>query len=380
MSNFFKDLKLVGKATQTIEALKQQCEEITEENELLLLQLHQLQEELEHYFLKCQDIKQDSEKNRQRLDRVLADNQTYFSYDQIQFEPVQDQTDRLHWTISGLFGARKYRESCKFDTIVEKGIVGFLFSKNVEGGSHLTVWPKTYENQQEILCIPTGTAVNVQKRAELLKTLSTSDWSLVTLLPEVLSKAIEQGHAAVPHDKQLINALKKTHDILLKHIPSKLRFDTVKLTKILVHPGYEHLAFSLSNFSHAGRNHPEFEFRMGCSNVMENKFGTDPKLEFPLINGKPPFESWFAESEDEFGPKLEIRFALPDAMDIEVWNKLKPVDQKLISDIISRLKEFIESVYSEFEQMDRPAQDWIEIAQNLKRIFKQHGTVKNDQD
>jgi hypothetical protein len=37
--------------------LQARLKDMEEENELLLLQLHQVQEELESYFLKCQDLR-----------------------------------------------------------------------------------------------------------------------------------------------------------------------------------------------------------------------------------------------------------------------------------------------------------------------------------
>ena len=428
MSNFFKDLKLIGKATETIEALNYQRTELqsllentqaelaqanhakdqtelslnetnnalqstrselnqfrlklsnleiqqtetTEENELLLLQLHQVQEELEHYFLQYQDLKPQSKTTQQRLDRVLADNPNYFSYDKIEFEPVSGNAERLHWKINGLFGAGRYWESCQLDTFVEKGIAGFVFKKERDGTSPLMVWPKTRNDQSEVICIPTGTPDNVQQRAELLKTLSTSDWRLVRLLPEVLGKALKQNPSVeAANDRELLQALHKTNDILQKHIPPRLRFDKIELINTLTRPGYENLSFRLSHLSYAKRLYPEFEFRLGCANVLGNRFGSDPKLEFPLLNGKPQFESWFAESEDEFGPKLEIRFALPDAMDLKVWNMIKSPDQKLISNIVSLLKELIEKSLSESKQITRSYREWVLMAEDLERIFKQ---------
>ena len=428
MSNFFKDLKLVGKATATIEALNYQRTELqsllentqadlaqanqtnsqtqsnlnqsnnalqtaqselaelksklnhvqgqqseaSDENELLLLQLHQVQEELEHYFLQYQDIKQQRETTQQRLDRVLADNPNYFSYDKIDCEPVSGNTERLHWKINGLLGAGRYWESCQFDTIVEKGIAGFVFSKDEEGRSPLTVWPRPCENEKEVVCIPTGKPDNVQQRAELLKALSTSDWQLIKLLPEVISKAINKSETDAPGSKKLIVALDKTHGIFIKHIPSKVRYDIVELVKTLVHPGYEHLAFRLRNLSYGDRIYPEFQFRLGCANITENNFGNDPKLEFPLVDGKPQLESWYAESIDEFGEKLELRFAEPNDMDLKVWEKLKKMDQKIIAGLISFLNELVESSKGSLENLSRPVDSWTKLAISLSRIFEHH--------
>lgn len=446
MSNFFKDLKLVGKASETIEALNQeinrlkieineasnsieafkaeisrsnaakaqtqktldetskalndaktqsqkevtdlksklgeiesQQKDTTEENELLLLQLHQVQEELEHYFLKYQDIKQQAETTQQRLERVLADHPNYFSYDQVQCEPVSGHADHLRWTISGLFGVGRYWDRCQFETIIEKGIAGFVFKKRADGSSPLAFWPNSHTSQTEVTCIPTGTSENAKQRAELLKTLSTSDWQLLKLLPEILISALNKEPSLAPtNQKQLLDALHKTHDLLLKHLPTVLRFDKVELTKALVHPGYEHLAFRVHNLKFGKKIHPTFDFRLGCANVTEHRFGSDPKLEFPLIHGKPPLESWYAESEDEFGPKLEIRFALPDAMDLEVWEKIKHAEKCFIANIIEILPAVLEKESTKLLGIDRPQEDWINASVNIRAIFNNH--ISNNKD
>lgn len=391
MSNFFKDLKLVGKATRTIESLNQQCadlqsqldqlqtqqKEATEENELLLLQLHQVQEELEHYFLQYQDIKQKSETTEQRLDRVLTDNPNYFSFDQIECEPEGRNDDRLHWTISGLFGAGRYWETCRLDTIIEKGIAGFVFKKDRQGASPLATWPKLCEHQQEVVCIPTGTPENASQDAKVLKTLSTSDWRLVTLLPQILTNALSHNPKVAQHTKGLKDALHNSNAIFKKHIPAKLRYDKAEVIKTVTNPDYENVGFRLTNLSIGDRALPEFEFRLSCANVTRHRFGSDPKLEFPLLKGAPQFESWYAESEDEFGPKLELRFALPDAMDLEVWNNLKSTDKNLIAGLISRLPELIEFYAGSLQGEKRPASEWASMALGLERIFQQHAKFKD---
>jgi hypothetical protein len=418
MSNFFKDLKLVGKASQTIETLSQNYKELQtrfeaandalqktkshlnlsdqlkeqiqkkldklkselfclksvqsetqEENELLLLQLHQKQVEIEHQFLELQETKRHAATSQTLLNKVLANNPKYFSYKEIQCHPAHGQTNRLHWSIKDFFCASGFWPSYKFETIVEKEMVGFVFSKEKDGTSPLTVWPKSCENLRDITCIPTGSPDNIEQRAEIIKTMSTSDWQLVTLLPDVLAGAINKGDATTPNGSQLINGLRKTKDILLNHIPPKLRFDKVELTNILVHPEYEHLSFNLDNLSFGDAIYPEFEFRLGCSNVTKYQFGTNPKLEFPLAAGKTQLESWYVESEDEFGPKLEIRFALPDAMDLNVWKKLKIKDQKLVSSLIHSLAGIIGSLKSHFNSDNRSHTEWIEMVGNLQKIF-----------
>jgi two-component system chemotaxis sensor kinase CheA len=55
----------------------------------------------------------------------------------------------------------------------------------------------------------------------------------------------------------------------------------------------------------------KFEIRLGAALIEEGVFSQYPKFEIPLIEGKiKPFDSWFEESKDDSGPKLELRFSL----------------------------------------------------------------------
>lgn len=419
MTNIFKDLKLIGKATQTIDAITDHCKQlearllesahalgkiqkklrksekslkenykkisaletqlsgletqnkyIVEANELLIVELNQAQQNLEHYFVKDLETQTIVASCKRRLDRALAENPTYFSSEGIVCEASILNSHQCHWIFYGLMGAGRYWEICEFDTIVENGIAGFVFGTEPQSNSPLFTRPKS--SKEIVLCIPNGSVENATERANTLKELSNSDWHLLTMLPIYLSQLIEQRKVSITNPHKFSQALRKTRQILINELPQILRFDCIELVRALKNPDYEHLTFRISNLSYGSQYHSIFEFRLGCSNVTKTCFGSDPKLEFPLLDNKPQLNSWFAESEDEYGPKLELRFAIPDSIDLNVWNKLDPDDKKIISALIYRLPDILECIFENFTNIERPIQEWRAVIKDIHVIFATH--------
>jgi small-conductance mechanosensitive channel len=287
--SFFKDIALIGKASETIEGLQirvgelegqlnhvqsehqksqeenrrlnQQCDElqsqlnhlqgehqnVSEENELILSQLHQVQEELEDYFLRYQDAKQQLEKTQNYLNKVLLDQPTYFGYESIECKENDERPEQLHWKISNLIAAGRVFENCEFDTFIENWLAGFVFARQGEDVGPLVIWPKEYRDQVQIECIPTGNLDNAEQRAQILKSLSTSDWRLIKVLNEILIDALSKNEIEISDKEKWINGLRRTNDILINHIPNRLRFDDVLLNRVLERPGYEHLSIEIKN-------------------------------------------------------------------------------------------------------------------------------------
>ena len=111
---------------------------------------------------------------------------------------------------------------------------------------------------------------------------------------------------------------------------------------------------------------------MAFSNILDNQFGTDLKLEFPEEFGKIILENWFAESEDNYGSKLELRFAIPNAMDINVWDKLSQNDKNFIYNLVNLLPNRItqlSKINTNEKMFSRSFDDWINLANTIKNIL-----------
>ena len=351
-----------------------EVEDLKEENELLLLQLHQVQEELEIYFLKYQESTKEVEGAQARWRRMLVRNPDYCDFESIEVEFVaQDKTHRVTWKVKGMDAGGRHIPEISFVTFIEKGIAGFEFSRANSGSAGLLRWPATLADDNTLTVALGGDAEASEKRALAIIGLATSDWSLISILIKLLRKALlSPSSLKAPQNFDslgLINALDQL-ETNLKQIPEVLRYDKVKLKREQVNPDYEHLWFSFENMKASGKLIGDFEYRISCTNVRPKKFGSYPKLEFPEETCKTAIQSWFDESYDDFGAKLELRFALPDSMDIEVWGKLTTHDQAFVRDLIGQLPYVLEDLRLSGNTVKRGWDDWKILVSETQRVLQ----------
>lgn len=350
-----------------------EVKDLKEENELLLLQLHQVQEELEIYFLKYQETAKEVERAQVRWRRILVRNPDYCDFESIEFEPVaQDKTQRANWKIKGMDAGGRHIPEISFVTFIEKGIAGFEFSREGSGTAGLLRWPVTLAEDSTLSIAMSGDAKASEKRALSIIGLATSDWSLIGVLISLLRRFLLSPSSlkATPNfdSTALIKALDQL-EINLKQLPEVIRYDKVKLKREQVNPDYEHLWFSFENMTAFGKLIGDFEYRISCSNVQPKKFGNYPKLEFPEETCKIVIQSWFDESFDDYGAKLELRFALPNSMDIEVWSKLTSRDQTFVCDLIRQLPYVLEDLSISGNSVKRGWDDWKVLVSKTQRIL-----------
>jgi hypothetical protein len=211
-----------------------------------------------------------------------------------------------------------------------------------------------------------------QQDVDVLQALGTSDWRFLGVLAHWLKTTLSNTESAnLPRDLPL-DALRfgvNQFILLSSQLNSALRYDHVSLKREQTNPDYEHLWLKLANVVFEDQHASDFEFRLSCANVRPNAFGGYPKLEFPQEVAQPCFDSWFEESYDDFGAKLELRFALPDAMDMGIWGKLSAHDQALVVQLIEQLPIILRELVQSGASMKRPLNDWLRMAQSIEDIF-----------
>lgn len=318
--------------------------EAQQENELLLVQLHQVQEELEHYFLEHKNASKQNEALQQRWQRMLERNPDYCDYRSLDLLG-NDGATRTSWRFTELNAAGRAFAELRFDMVVTDGVAAFAFARD-------------------------GKAPGAP---EALEQLGTADWLLLPTLCRVLDEALQApaGSVAQLSDAQR-GALREALAALTAVIaatPAALRFDRISLKREQVNPDYEHLWLQLGNLSLGERRWADFEFRLSCANVRPGKFGTHPKLEFPAEAGAVLFDSWFAESHDDFGDKLELRFALPEAMDMSVWEQLSQADREMLKRLIALLPRALSRLEDGQATLARPFADWQQLAAGIQAIL-----------
>jgi hypothetical protein len=356
-------------------ALAQAGNEQAQENELLLLQLHQVQEELEHYFLQHQEAQQQKATLEQRWRLMLDRTPGYCHYDSLELlPPLADAAPGTQrWRLNGLVTPTHSLASLELHTVVEDQLAGFMLSRGADGGtSPLLRWPAHAAAQAQLSLMPGGTRDTISQRLETLLSLSTSDWALLRTLAQLFVTALQNPAAyRAPADfvpAPLQAGLAKLLQVM-DALPPTVRYDQISLKRAQVSPDYEHLWVCCSKLSFGKQHYPEFEFRLSCANVRPDRFGSHPKLEFPQDVSQAPLPGWFVESYDDFGAKLELRFAQPDAMDMAVWQQLPADDKKFVQALVQRISAMLLSLQDAAPPLKRAWADWQQLAQDMQRIL-----------
>jgi len=360
-----RNLEILKKAEFALQAA-------TEENEITLVQLHRVQEELETYFEEAQLAKQECKKISERLRKMQESYPDYVEHGVI--EVGVDNRKALNWRVRDLSLMGCEFGELSFSTVIEHGMAGFVFRKSEAASREFLASWSLFEGDNEITLLPLATPAQVQKRSAALLSLSTSEWErlkgLTRFLISMLQDDVAWSSVLVKGDlnvREWAEALRTLNSDLMQ-FPSVPRFDEMALKNQQVNPDYEHLWLEFKNFSFGGKRVPNFEFRISCANVRPGVFGRFPKLEFPFGGSSIFFESWFEESDDDFGPKLELRFAEPDSMDLGVWEKLSVADKKLVRSLIKYLPAWIARLEVNNHRLNRPLSDWICLAESVSLI------------
>ena len=122
---------------------------------------------------------------------------------------------------------------------------------------------------------------------------------------------------------------------------------------------------------------PGFEMRLGAAQISPGGFSHLPKLEFPLgVDGKPPFEGWFEESRDDYGPKFELRADLNRrAFDLGVWSKVPKSSQVMLLSLIAGLPSAIQLCESKAINLSRPWSDWAQLSSRMIEVIRERLTA-----
>jgi len=370
-----KEIETGGRHAQKIEELENRLRDTSDENELLLLQLHQVQEELEKYFLGNQKTQQQLDEIESRWQRLQQRYPAYCDYTDLSIEE-HDKT--LRWIFNEyLGGGRKIDRLC-VDLNLKKHVAGLTLSReNIHDSSPLVYWPKLHQDATSLDLAPN--ALTREQALALVHTYSqiaTSDWLWLQDLGAAMIDHLESDHPALDHideslREQFIQGL-DLHQEKLESLPPVLRCDAVHLVQEHSANGYEHIWLRLENPHFTNSQCSDFEFRLACVNDSGagHDLGNHPRLEFPDQGDDTLLVNWFMESENQFGANLELRFALPDIMDTDLWARLDQEDAALISSLLEQLPFFLDREKDALAGLRRPKKQWIDLARKMAAIHR----------
>lgn len=383
LKQFNQTQHLLQKQLGEAQAQQQSAQkEIQQENELLLLQLHQVQEELEHYFLEYQALQSQNQETVSRWQRLYARLPDYQDYSVIDICDVEKRTDysAIKWTIGDFFQGNRNIPSLTFKTVVDNGSMGLLFEKEDENNNpgSLLSWSLHINNQSDFFInLFAKQADESDVDSTQLSKLAATDWVMLKRLFNVLTNALEQENILpltarskidIAYWLNVITVLRQAY----LDMPDIFRFDEVFLYREYVDPHYEHLWFKFKEVRFGDSYWPDFQFRLSAADVKPESFSVFPKLEFPLSDDKTlPFQKWAIEIKDAFGERMELRFALaPPAIDIQTWNSFVAHDQSLVASILQQVPFILELVERQGSRISRPYDDWKKIANDMQSVFK----------
>jgi hypothetical protein len=351
-----------------VQQLNSVKKELAQENELLLLQLHQVQEELEHYFLQHQQATQEKQAVEARINKLLARYPEHTEWDRVEFlssaAPLRSQ---IYGLKAGTITASVVDLSVD---MVDQTPVLVLTPPENAADQPLHYWPPALQAGADATIAPlqiNPAAPDDAESALLLRSLAPSDLQLVraacTAMADSLPAKLPGRDTWVDH----LGTLRQQ----LAGLPPAWRYDTVQLKHQQVNPDYEHLWFQLENARYGERHWPTFEFRLSAASVKRGKFSHLPKLEFPLVaQGPQQFENWFEESDDDRGPKFELRFDIKNkAMDIGLWNALSATDQAQALSMCEQLPVLLHRLQNQGVKIARPWAEWQGMATGLQQAL-----------
>ena len=286
--------------------------------------------------------------------------------------PVGDQLN-MQWQAIGLETGIHIQPSLLFSTIIEDSALGLIFSRQQATHNGLIRWPEILSTSNELVLSPVGNATTGPIRAETWLSLATADLDTVIALSLALEKELRNDGIVKQLGKNISSRLLAGLDAF-KHLSSEtqstFRYDQVRLKRATVNDDYEHLWLEFDHVSYGQLRLRYFECRIACAELISKRFGSFPKLEFPRLDSEQSLTSWYPESRDDFGDKLELRFAPPALFDVEVWGKLKHEDQGLILSLLERLPTILRELELDQAGLHRPWPQWNSVVEHMSRCLE----------
>ena len=345
--------------------LKIQIESLNQENNFLLIQIRQNQDELDKLSVECKTNKELNHSLNAKWHRLEKRFPNYIDYGGLEVVSVDGVaiTPKIIWKITDYSKAGFALPEFYFQTTLQNGQAGISI---IDGGDEAS------SNQA---LIPVLLAQSQEQR-EIFIEYGLGEWNKISAACDVLEQLIINNGAGLGQaegfDLSFWKSSLATLVQSIQKLPKILRFDRVRLKRELVNPNYEHLWLEFYEVQLDSYRLPKFEMRLAAALVQPEGFSRFPKIEIPLVNGKDkPFESWYPESSDDQGAKLELRFALDkQAFDLGVFSKLGPVDQRLIQSFVYRLPAILNRLAKSKVSIHRQWQDWYAFAQATALVMQ----------
>jgi chemotaxis protein histidine kinase CheA len=349
--------------------------EANEENELLLAQLHHVQEELERQFL-------DNQANKLKLSQVKASNKRVmasfpgaFDCESLQLIAGGDLNTPWRWRANHLVVAGHQVDQLEFETHIEQGVTGIALERGEGQTASMLRWPLVAIGSKKTILMPLHKEQDGVNFVAVLAQLSTSDWDMTQGLHQMMVRELSQGKPDVPTAEQtaFLQTTAKTRE-LMRQLQDLMRFDAVTLLGHQANNNREVLSFKLTQLSFRSVRLMDFNFQLQAQPKFSDVEGSSLGGTVHLIVGRDtagaPFDPWFSNANDSSGlPVMAITLyeygPMPD-----VWERLSVVDKAFASALINALPLALALLNINGRKLPRPMKDWIELVKKMRQWMR----------
>ena len=346
-----------------------------EEGTLLLTQLHQVQEELERYYLNNKDLQASLRQAQARFGRVVSRQPDGIDWDAVQIQPLMvDGKPALRCKAVNVAVMGKEWQTLEFLAFDHDGVLSVCFERgeDASGTGPLTRWPRAAA-ALPALAVRVGQDAYDEPNLNTLKDLSTSDWDLLRGLPRLVAEGLQSPPAPWPieqPDVAIWQAAALATPPALKCLPVALRFDAFKINGAATLPGYENLQIQLNHLDLGAKRFENFEFRFACNLGTQGEFGANARLEFFKLNGAPVFEQWAPNYRDGQSERLDLVFVFPSTLNLKEFSALSTNDRALVLLLADLLPALLADASPNGLALNRPIEEWTALAQNLRSFVR----------
>lgn len=344
-----------------LQATQQELERITQ-------QLFHVQAELEQQHQREHAAQQLSQSLQARWNRLLEQQPELSDFDAVQLVgPVVDGQP-LQWRLNHTTVASRPFEQLDFQTVLENGVVGFVWQRNPsDGSSPLIRWPVSARSDDSVTLIPTKSVIDTHKRAAHMVQLASSDWELLVALPAVLMQALERGRVTLPAEQRdLWHAALARSAELMRGMQRLVRFDATELTAQQATPQREVLALRLAPLHFTAMRLPEFTFQLQLNKAVD---GTVTSAHFILDAAAQgtALHNWVANVPTATGQAVMALRLDAAGWDAALWQQLTDQDRAFMSALLDSLAVVLVNLQAAGVRAERAWADWLKLATQLRQ-------------
>lgn len=346
-----------------------------EEKELVLVQLRQIREENAALHLKLLELDREHDRLRGQWARLKNRIPSYVDFTALRINEAIMEGEgarQISIEVSDFSCGSVAIGQLRFKIVLGNGASGLVILGHDQKETNVRLIPKAISGSKaelaNFLTLTTSAYGELDAAVTILEYCEKQSWK------DVLSAEGVDLQFWRPTFVQLVNQARS--------LPKILRYDEALLKRELLNPDYEHLWIEIKNVKFGEYECPKFEIRLGAALVQPSGFSSFPKFEFPLLAGKtPPFTSWFPESQDDHGPKLELRFSLEGGnFDLNIWSRLSENDRALLLNLICTFPRILSGLNASQTPIHREWKTWIDFSKEAASIIQKFTKkASNDQ-